>query len=279
MTSDMQKTWYVTGASKGLGLALAKKLLQEGYQVAATSRNRQQLIDAVGPASSHFLPLEVDLTDILSIQQSVLQTIEYFGGLEVVVNNAGYGIGGTVEELSQEEIRRSFDVNVFAPIHVMQAVLPHFRKQKSGHIINISSVAGFTANTGWAMYAATKYALTGLSEVLAQDLKSLGIHVTLVAPGAFRTAFLSEESLVLAENTIEEYREVRDSHQNYLAMHGRQTGSPEKAAQVLIDLANTPQPPVSLFLGSDAYARAKSKLARVDQLLEEYKAISESTDY
>lgn len=275
----MKKAWYITGASKGLGLALAKKLLEEGYQVAATSRNKQELVDAVGTSSPDFLPLEVNLTSISSIQRSVQQTAERFGKLDVVVNNAGYGMGGTVEEFSNEEIQQSFSVNVFAPIYVMQAALPVFRTQKSGHIINISSIAGLSGNTGWAVYSATKSAINGLSEVLAQDLKSLGIAVTAVAPGAFRTAFLTNESLVFAEKHIEAYEDVHLSHQKYRSMNGQQVGNPEKAAKAFIDLTNMPQPPTTLHLGSDAYRRAREKLKNMERSLDEYKTISESTDY
>ncbi|MBO9204638.1 MULTISPECIES: SDR family oxidoreductase [Niastella] len=182
---ENKKVWFVTGASKGLGLALTKALLEAGYRVAATSRNQEQLISSTGVTSDRFLPLGVDLTAPLAVNKAIADTVQHFGRLDVIVNNAGYGMGGTVEEFSEQELIQSFDVNVFAPVYVMQAALPFLRSQKSGHIINISSIAGFAPATGWAIYAATKFALTGMTEVLAQDLKELNIHATVVAPGAF----------------------------------------------------------------------------------------------
>ena len=272
--------WYITGASKGLGLALVRKVLARGGRVAATSRSTERLTQAIDwPDKSQFLPLEVDLTKEHSVKQSLEQTYATFGKLDVVVNNAGYGIGGAVEELSAAEIQRSFEINVFAPVRVMQASLPYLRQQRSGHIINISSIAGFAPATGWSVYAAAKYALMGLSEVSAQDLEELGVKVTVVAPGAFRTEFLSDESLVFSKKTIADYQSMRASHQKYGAMHGEQRGDPDKAAEVLMALADDPQAPTRLFLGSDAYERAKIKLEQMHQGLEEHQQWSFATDY
>ncbi|MFI2743687.1 SDR family oxidoreductase [Zhouia sp. PK063] len=275
----MKKVWFVTGASKGLGLSLAKKLLAQGYSVAATSRNITHLKNAVGITDAHFLPLEVDLTNEKAIENAITKTHAHFGSLDVVVNNAGYGIGGTVEELSIEEIQNSFKINVYAPIWVMQKALAIFRKQQSGYIINISSIAGFSAASGWAMYAATKFALTGMTEVLSQDLEGMGIYATVVAPGAFRTEFLTSESLVFSKKEIADYKMVRDSHKKYAAMDGKQMGNPELAADVFIELAKMKVPPVRLFLGSDSYERAKNKIANLVKELEDYKVLSEQTDY
>ncbi|WP_340022944.1 SDR family oxidoreductase [Paenibacillus sp. FSL K6-1096] len=193
------KVWYVTGASKGLGLSLVRKLIKRGYRVAATSRNIEDLKQAVGEVpEGQFLPLAVDLTQAVSVQSSVSKAYEQFGQIDVAVNNAGYGIGGAVEELSQKEIISNFEVNVFGPIHVIQSVLPYMRKERSGHIFNIASIAGFAPHMGWSVYAATKFSLMGLTEVLAQDVASLGIKVTAVAPGGFRTQFNKADTLVLS---------------------------------------------------------------------------------
>ncbi|GLB51800.1 short-chain dehydrogenase/reductase [Neptunitalea chrysea] len=274
------EVWLVTGTSKGFGLSLVKKLIEQGYKVAATSRNIAALKDVVKVNTANFLPLEVDLISELSIAEAVAKTVATFGELNVVVNNAGYGIGGTIEELSTSEIQQSFGINVFAPITVMQKVLPIFRKQKSGgYIINISSIAGFNATAGWAMYAATKFALTGMTEVLAMDLEGMGIYTTVVAPGAFRTAFLSSDSLVLSENKIEDYTAVRASHEKYATMDGKQLGNPDKAADVFIDLSKMEVPPVRLFMGTDSYNRAKNKISILTEELENLKHISEKTDY
>ncbi|CAM3442949.1 SDR family oxidoreductase [Sphingobacterium prati] len=274
------KVWFITGASKGMGLSLVKKLIEKGYSVAATSRKSVHLIDAVGHFDEQqFLPLEVDLTSEKSIREAFERTVAQFGKIDVLVNNAGYGIGGAVEELSQKEIKDSFDINVMAVIKTMQSAMPYFRRQRSGHIINISSIAGFAPGTGWAMYAATKYAVTGLSEVMAEDVKEFGVKVTVVAPGAFRTEFLEDSSLVLAEKKIDSYTAITASHEKYAAMNGTQIGNPEKLAQVFIDLTENPNPPVRLYLGSDAYKRATEKIRLLSEELESNKNISYSTDF
>lgn len=276
---ENKKVWLVTGASKGLGLTLVNKLLATGYKVAATSRDLNALKEAVNNTSANFLPLEVDLTNPISVEKAIQITNETFGRLDVIVNNAGYGIGGAIEELSQEEILQSFNVNVFGTINVIEKAMPYLRAQRSGYFINVSSIAGFAPAIGWSIYSAAKHAIVGLSEVLAEDVKSLGIKVTVVAPGAFRTQFLSEDSLVMSKNKIEDYREIRESHARYDAMNGKQLGDPEKAAQVFIDLAESDDPPVRLYLGSDAYKRASSKIGTIASDLEKWKDVSLSTDF
>lgn len=277
---ETKKVWFITGASKGLGLSLVKKLIENGYKIAATSRKSQNLIDAVGSFDGQqFLPLEVDLTSEKNIDDAVAKTIAHFGKIDVLVNNAGYGICGAVEELSPKEIKDSFDINVFATIKTMQAVMPHFRKQKSGNIINVSSIAGFASGIGWAMYAATKYAVMGLSETTAEDVKEFGVKVTVVAPGGFRTDFLKDSSLAYAKKEIEGYEAVRASLHKFAMLNGKQTGNPEKLAQIFIDIAENPNPPVRLYLGSDAYNRAKAKINILSEELEINKEITLSTDY
>ncbi len=275
----MKKVWFITGASKGLGLALVKKLLAEGHSVAATSRSIDSLIQAVGASSSLFLPIQVDLTSESSVQQAMTLTHQTFGKLDVILNNAGYGIGGSIEELSDAETRTSFDVNVFATLNVIRKAMPILRQQRSGHIINIASIAGFSANTGWAIYAASKFAVVGLSEVLAEDVRELGIKVTVLEPGAFRTSFLTEESLVFAQEQIADYQSIRDSHDKYRHMNGTQIGDPDRAAEVILSLTTMENPPVRLFMGSDAYKRATQKVGILQQELEEFKTISQSTDF
>ena len=274
------KVWFVTGASKGLGLALIKRLVAEGQQVAATSRDLETLEVAMESApADQFLPLEVDLADEASVEGAFLTTWEVFGRIDVVVNNAGYGIGGALEELSLDEIRDSFEVNLFAPMTVIKKVMPYLRAQRSGHIINISSISGFAGVLGWSVYAASKHALIGLSDVLAQDLRPLGIHVTAVAPGAFRTQFLTRESLVLGNSQIADYSDIRASHARYLSIDGKQPGDPEKAAEAIIEIAGSPEPPTLLFLGSDAYNRATAKMRHLEELIEKWKGLTLSTQF
>lgn len=273
------KTWFITGASKGLGLALVKQLLAAGQNVAATSRNTNDLTKAVGTTNKKFLPLKVNLADDASVKQAVAQTNTTFGSVDVLINNAGYGIGGSFEELTDTEVRTAFDVNVFGTINTIRHVLPYMRQQQSGHIINIASIAGFSAAAGWAPYAATKFAIMGLTEVLADDVKAFGIKATVVAPGAFRTSFLTDDSLALPKNPIAAYADIRASHERYLTMNGQQAGDPEKAAAVMIEAGFNLNPPVHLFLGTDAYNRAMAKIESLTAEIELLKDITTSTDY
>ncbi|MDP9081832.1 MAG: SDR family NAD(P)-dependent oxidoreductase [Bacteroidota bacterium] len=273
------KVWFVTGASKGFGLSLVKQLLAAGYKVAATSRYVSSLVKAVGDVSDNFLPLYVNLADEKSVAEAIQITVGTFDKIDVAINNAGYGIGGSVEELTDEEARESFDINVFGTLNVIREVMPFMRERKSGHIINISSIAGIAPGTGWALYAATKFAVIGLSEVLADDVKSMGIKVTVVAPGAFRTNFLTGDSLVMTKKPIHEYQEVRDSHTRYLQMDGHQAGDPEKAAAAMISLADDDNPPVHLLLGEDAYTRAMTKLGVLEKEFRLNEELSKSMAY
>lgn len=279
MQSNSVKTWFITGASKGLGLSLVKQLLEKGQKVAATSRSVQQLINAAGGNHANFLPLETDLGNDASVKAAIDKAQQTFGSIDVLINNAGYGIGGSFEELTDEEVRTAFDVNVFGTINTIRHTLPYMRAQQSGHIINISSIAGFAAATGWAPYAATKFAITGLTEVLADDVKSFGINVTLVAPGGFRTSFLTDGSLGLPKSPNPAYHDIRESHERYRNLSGKQGGDPEKAAAVMIETGFNPNPPLHLFLGSDAYKRALAKIDSLTTEIEANKEISFSTDY
>jgi len=275
----MKKVWFITGASKGLGLSLVHQLLKAGQFVAATSRNIDELKNVVTVETAKFLPLAVNLADEKSVEAAIKDTIAKFEKIDVVINNAGYGIGGSIEELSDIETRNSFDVNVFGTLNVIRKASPYLRAQRSGHIINIASIAGIAGATGWAIYAATKSAVIALSEVSAEDLKEFGIKVTVVAPGAFRTSFLTADSLILATKPIAEYEEVRATHAKYLNMDGQQIGDPEKAAAAMISLASMPNPPVHLLLGNDAFQRANSKVETLQKEFRDWKAITISTDF
>ncbi|RCR71696.1 oxidoreductase [Larkinella punicea] len=276
-----QKVWFVTGASKGLGLSLVKQLLKDGYQVAATSRNLDDLRRAVGPTHDRFLPLAVDLKTESSVAEAIQKTVDQFGRIDVVVNNAGYGLLGSIEELSDEESRENFDVNVFGSLNVIRKVLPYLREQKSGHIINISSIGGFTgAFPGFGIYCATKFAVEGFSESLAAEAKPLGINVTVVEPGYFRTDFLTSNSLGVPKNQIDAYQEVRNSQQAHQhQINGNQAGDPEKAVVALIRIASEANPPLHLFLGQDAYDLAYQKINAVQNDLETWKEVTVSTGF
>ncbi|HEY8929052.1 MAG TPA: SDR family NAD(P)-dependent oxidoreductase [Mucilaginibacter sp.] len=277
---NSSKVWYVTGASQGLGLTLVKKLLDGGYSVAATSRNAQSLKDAVGVIdSARFLPLAADLGNVDCIDESIKQTVAAFGRIDVLVNNAGYGMAGTVEEIAGQDIRKIFDVNVMAAIDVTRRVLPVMREQRSGHIINMGSVAGFVGAPGWSVYSATKAAIAAFSEVLSLDVKEFGIKVTVIEPSGFRTGFLTQNSLAFTESRIEGYRAVKDTQERYLAANGKQPGDPDKAAGIIIQLAETKEPPLHLYLGRDAYNRASEKLAAMTAEIEQWKATTIAADF
>lgn len=278
---ETKKVWFITGASKGLGLALAKKLLTEGYRVAATSRTIRALETAVSAESAEFLPLALNISDEADVRKAFDATIAKFGRIDVVVNNAGYGQIGAIEELSDAESRQNFDVNVFGLLNINRNVLPHLRAQKSGLIFNISSIGGFSAAfPGFGIYCATKFAVHAISESLAHELAPFGIHSTLVLPGYFRTNFLSEGSILTPETEIAGYDNVRETqaaHQN--GINANQPGDPEKAADVLIAIAAEKNPPVHLFLGPDAYKTAKEKIEAVETDMESWETLATSTNF
>ncbi|WP_130734062.1 SDR family oxidoreductase [Flavobacterium sp. J27] len=278
---NAKKVWFVTGASKGLGLALVKKLLENDYYVAATSRDKLALEKAVNYLGNNFLPLEVDLINEESVTNGLAAAVEKFGKIDMVVNNAGYGQAGTLEELSDEESRENFDVNVFGVLHVIRKVMPYLRENKAGHIINISSVGGFMGNfPSFGVYCATKYALVGLTEALAAEVGSLGIHATVVYPGYFRTNFLDNGSFKLPKNPIAVYTEARKLEEMHVnEIRGNQTGNPDKAADVFIAISKQEKPPLHLFLGSDSYQFAKQKIEIVTKELNANEKLATSTDY
>lgn len=276
---EAKKVWFVTGASKGLGLCLVKKLLANGYNVVATTRNTQSLIDEIGEVSETFLPLEVSLTDNNNVKTAIEKSIAHFGKIDVIVNNAGYGQIGTLEELSDEETRKNFDINVFGALNVIRNVMPHLRQQKSGNIFNVASVGGFLGNfAGWGVYCSTKFAMAGFTEALAEEAKEFGIKASVVYPGYFRTDFLKQGSLSLPKNPIQDYEVARKSEKMHIdSINGNQPNDPEKAADVLIAISKEENPPVHLLLGKDAYDLLQTKTDIITKDAEQWKEYSLST--
>lgn len=276
-----KKVWFVTGASKGLGLTLVKKLLNEGYSVAATSRNVSELQKVISAENSDFLPLEVDLVNENSVSEAISKTVDKFGQLGVIVNNAGYGQLGTLEELTDKESRQNFDTNVFGSLNIIRKSMPYLRAQKNGLVINIASIGGLSGDfPGWGIYCATKFAVVGFTEALAAEAKEFGVNATVVYPGYFRTDFLTGSSLRTPENEIDAYataRKIQKTHEQDI--NGNQPGDPEKAAVALIELATMENPPVHLVLGSDAFQMATSKLSTLQNEISDFKTLSISTDY
>jgi NAD(P)-dependent dehydrogenase (short-subunit alcohol dehydrogenase family) len=278
---DNKKVWFITGASKGIGLLLAQKLLAQGQRVAATSRSEAGLIKVLGSPSANFLPLEMDLTNEKSVKNAIEITISHFKTIDVLVNNAGYGLLGTLEELTDEESRKNYDVNVFGLLNVIRSTMPYMRANKSGHIFNISSIGGYNGGfPGWGIYCSTKFAVAGLTESLAAEVKRFGVNVTLVYPGYFRTDFLTDSSLLLPQNPIADYIEVRESENAHKeAINGNQPGDPEKLADALIKMSTEENPALHLFLGQDAYDMANVKIENVQKELEQWKEVSVSTGF
>ncbi|NDL63860.1 SDR family oxidoreductase [Acerihabitans arboris] len=284
MSTIQPKTWFITGASKGLGLTLARLLLALGHNVAATSRNRADLERAVAATADQFLlflPLEADLTDEDSVGAAVELALKAFGRIDVVVNNAGYGLHGTVEALTDAELRRNFDVNVFAPLNVLRRTLPQLRRQRSGHVINIASIVGFQGGyAGWGSYVATKFALAGLTESMAAETRELGIKATVVYPGPVRTEFLSSGSLTLAQRHIDDYTEAQASLDLHLGtLAGNQAGDPDKLAELIVQAASVEKPPLHLFAGHISWDLAYQKIGEVKLDLAAWKDAALATDF
>ncbi|MDN4519578.1 SDR family NAD(P)-dependent oxidoreductase [Mycolicibacterium austroafricanum] len=259
--TDTCATWFVTGASRGLGAELVRQLLRRGDNVAATTRSAERLSAALaGVDTGRLLPLEVDLTDAGAVDGAVAAALDRFGRLDVVVNNAGYGFLGAVEETTDAEVRQMLDVQVSGVWNVLRSAVPHLRAARSGHIINVSSILGLTAVPGWGLYCAGKFALNGMSEALAAELAEFGIRVTIVEPGYFRTDFLTTESLALPAAAGDAYPAIREMTEQHLQLQGSQLGGPVKGAAAVIDVAVTGDGPLHQLLGSDAVSYAEAKI-------------------
>jgi len=273
------RTWFITGASRGFGALIAERALQAGDNVVAAARNPEQVIALFGEHPK-LLAVRLDVTQEAEAHRAAAEAIERFGRIDVLVNNAGYGLLGAVEEATAEEVEGLFATNVFGLLAVTRAVLPHMRSQRSGHVINISSIGGYEAYAGWGVYGATKFAVEGLSEALSQELQPLGIDVTVVEPGFFRTDFLDSSSLKKSTRIIDDYEETVGAMRRFAAdaNHG-QPGDPSKLAQAVLALVNARKPPRRLPLGSDTVERIEQKNRFVAAELAEWRHLAVSTDF
>ena len=273
------RTWFITGASRGFGALITEKALAKGDNVVATARNPKSVADRFG-GHPNLLAVALDVTDETQAHEAAKAAVARFGRIDVLVNNAGFGLLGAVEEATSQEIEALYRTNVFGLLAVTRAVLPHRRRQHSGHILNFSSVGGYRSGAGFGVYCSTKFAVEGLTEALADELAPLGIHATAVEPGYFRTDFLEGNSLSISPVEIADYAEtsgvVREKAKH---ISRNQPGNPDKLADVLIDFVDMENPPVRLPLGSDTVAAIEAKIAADTAILERMRAISVSTDF
>jgi NAD(P)-dependent dehydrogenase (short-subunit alcohol dehydrogenase family) len=278
MTDDNGRVWLITGATTGFGRSLALEALARGDRVAATARDPGGLDPAL-KAGERVLGLPLDVTDAAQCRQAVAATVDAWGRLDVLVNNAGYGQLGAIEEVSDDEAKAVFETNVFGLLNVLRAGLPTMRRAGRGHVINIGSVGGLLARSGIGIYAATKFAVEGVSEALMQELKPLGIGVTVVEPGPFRTDFAGR-SMRDSAARIADYEKTAGARRTELyGKHGTQPGDPDKAARVIIEAIGAAEPPFHLVLGGPAMERATEKLWGMLDEIERWRGPSAATDF
>jgi NAD(P)-dependent dehydrogenase (short-subunit alcohol dehydrogenase family) len=279
MDISAKKVWLITGCSKGLGRSLAEAVIEQGYRAVVTARDPDTLNALIELAPERVQALALDVNSEVQIQDAVSRTITRFGRIDVLVNNAGYGLAGAVEEVSDAEAREQMETNVFAVLKLTRAVLPHMRAQKSGHILNVSSAAGFVATPGLGIYNASKFALEGFSEALAQEAAHLGIKVTLIEPGPFRTDWAGP-SLATPHKMIGDYADTaHKTIQTLNGYSGKQPGDPQKAARAMILVVESVNPPMRLPLGEMAVGRIRQKLAAMTAELDTWEIVSLDTSF
>ena len=277
--TDTTKVWLITGSSTGFGRSLAEAVLKHGDRLIATARKPEQLDDLVKQYPDTVKAMRLDVTQPQNVREAVDTAIKTFGRIDVLVNNAGYGLIGALEEVSDEQIQRNFDTILFGSINMMRAVLPIMRQQQSGHVINMSAIAGFSNELGFSIYGGAKFALEGVSEAVYGEVRPLGINVTIVEPGPFRTDFIGR-SLDRAETSMEAYQDTVGKFLQFLnQIEGTQPGDPDKAAQVIIQVVNAENPPLRLVLGQYAYSKFRQKIEALTKELDEWEAIAANTDF
>ncbi len=273
------KTWFITGTSRGFGTIIARAALDAGDNVIGTGRRAADVIRALG-ASDRLLAVDLDVNDEAAAQAAVRAGVARFGRIDILVNNAGFGILGGVEETSAADIEAVYRTNVFGLLAVTRAVLPQMRQQRSGHVINLSSVGGYQSFVGWGVYCSTKFAVEGLTEALAQELAPLGIFATVVEPGFFRTDFLDAKSLTTAAHSIPDYAETVGAMRTAMGhANHQQPNDPAKIGPALLHLVNHPRPPLRLPLGADTVEAIEKKNAFVTRELNEWREVATSTGY
>ncbi|ALP67397.1 oxidoreductase [Paraburkholderia caribensis] len=276
---QFKRVWFITGASRGLGALMAEAALADGNAVVATGRNAAAIVERLGESPA-LLPVALDVTSEAQAKAAVEAAVEKFGRIDVLINNAGFGLLAAVEESSDADVRRMYDTNVFGLLNVTRAVLPVMRKQRSGHVINMSSIGGYRSGAGFGVYCSTKFAVEGITEALHAELKPLGIHATVVEPGYFRTDFLDGSSLVVGKEIIGDYDETSGNVRRFaVGMNHNQPGDPQKLATALVTLVDAQTPPLRLALGTDTLKAIAEKNEYVTTETEAWKTLSASTDF
>jgi NAD(P)-dependent dehydrogenase (short-subunit alcohol dehydrogenase family) len=274
-----RRVWMITGAARGIGAKIADAALAAGDALVATARDAGAVAERLGEGPS-VLPLRLDVTDEAQAAAAVEAAVARFGRIDVLINNAGYGLVGAVEEASATDVRRIYETNVFGLLNVTRAVLVQMRRQRSGHIVNISSLGGYRAAAGFGVYSSTKFAVEGLSEALRDEVAPLGIHVTVVEPGYFRTDFLDSTSLVESQHRIDDYAGTAGAVRSRAAtLSHQQPGDPDKLATAIVTLVEAKEPPLRLPLGTDAIARIEEKHAFVEREVRAWRSLAASTDF
>jgi len=275
---ENKKIWLITGASQGLGLTLAKHLILNDQRVIITTRDVNKIEECL-LNDSNLEAISLDLTDEEAVKSAIDQIVLKFGQIDVLVNNAGYGFVGAIEEISAKEAEQVMAINVHAALRMIRLVLPHMRQKQSGHIMNLSSIAGLIGSSGWGIYNASKFAIEGISEALAQEVKDLGIKVTIVEPGAVRTNFLAG-SLTSSKVIIDDYAATSGQRRKTLAgNNGKQPNDPQKVVQAIYAVVQMSHPPLRLLLGPDAYHRAIEKIENLTADFEGMKELTLSTAF
>jgi NADP-dependent 3-hydroxy acid dehydrogenase YdfG len=278
-TSQTGKLWFITGASTGFGRLLAEEVLKAGGKVVATARMLDKVADLEKEYPQTAKALALDVTDAGQVDLAVTQAFAKFGRVDVLVNNAGYGVAGAIEEVSEAEYMPMFETNVFGLLRVTRAFLPHLRKQRSGHILNLSSIGGLIASPGLGYYSATKFAVEGISESLAAELAPLGIRVTIIEPGPFRTDFLGRSS-VIAKTRIADYDATAGNMRKYFAENvGKQKGDPLRAVQAMMQVVESPNPPLRLLLGASALQRLRAKFGNWEKEIAAWEQVTIGADF
>ncbi|MEN9697427.1 MAG: hypothetical protein RLZ56_848 [Bacteroidota bacterium] len=275
----MQKIWLITGCSTGFGRYLAMEVLAKGDKVVVTARNTKDVQSIVEAYPNTAFVQTLDVTKPQDIQATVANTIDHFGRIDVLVNNAGIGYFGAIEESEEAEVRRMFEINVFGLANMTQAVLPHMRKQRSGHILNIASIGGLRSFPGVGFYNATKYAVDGLSEALSKEVAPLGIKVTIIAPSGFRTDWAGR-SANDSKIVIEDYASTAGKNKGDIRGYsGNQPGDPVRAAKAMIQVVESENPPLRLLLGVAALKGARLKLEELKHDFDAWATVSEGADH